>query len=208
MTHCLNCGVEDPGIHCEKCGLGLEEAEFVFRRKLLYQTAIFLLGSLAYLAACRKFPPLDVDGILIFLGVVFFLTLGLAILLDRRAAKHRELEAGRRTFRGLVPLPWLLAILLFANGRFDARAPRSMLAAVEGKYSMHGLLPIHRIVVASWREGRRYERIAVAPEDFDSLHLGDRVEVRLGDGLIGIPWVVGISRRDFMPGGATWKANR
>ena len=88
MTRCLNCGAERDADTCEACGLGTLAAEYSLRRKLLNRTGIFLLGSIAFVVAAGRYPALDLDSILIFIGVVFFLTLGLAIWVERRALRH------------------------------------------------------------------------------------------------------------------------
>ena len=49
---------------------------------------------------------------LIFVGVVFFVGIGLAVLIDQRARQRGDVEIFKRLFFGLVPLPWIVAILL------------------------------------------------------------------------------------------------
>src|SRR5580693_933526 len=89
----------------------------------------------------------------------FFLTLGLGMIVERRALRHMEVEALKRIYYGLIPLPWLLAILLFGNGALDRSPPHVEKARVIGKFSMPGPVPNRRLVVTSWREGRRFERV-------------------------------------------------
>ena len=88
-------------------------------QRLLNRTAFFVLGALAFVAASNRYPPLELDGILIFIGVLFFLTLGLAILVERRALNHLEVEALKRVYYGLIPVPWILGVLMLANGALD-----------------------------------------------------------------------------------------
>jgi hypothetical protein len=195
MTHCLNCGAERDAEVCDSCGLGPSAAEFALRRKLLNRTAFFMLGALAFVAASGRYPALELDGILIFIGVLFFPTLALAIWLERRALRHAEVEALKRIYYGLIPLPWLLSILLLANGAFDRARPQIEETRVVGKFSMGGILPTRRLVVTSWREGHRIERVPVGRDDFDRFSPGDLVEVRVGDGLVGIPWIASVSHR-------------
>jgi hypothetical protein len=195
MTRCLNCGAERSDDVCDSCGLSSSAAEFSLRRRLLNRTGIFMLGSLAFVVASGRYPALELDGILIFIGVLFFLTLGLAIWLERRALRHAEVEALKRVYYGLVPIPWLLSALLLANGALDRAAPQVKEARVVGKFSMRGPLPSQRLVVTSWREGHRVERLAVGRTDFDSFSRGDLIEVQVGGGFVGIPWVAGVSHR-------------
>lgn len=193
MTHCLNCGAEREADVCASCGLNSSAAEFSLRRKLLNRTAIFLLGTLAFVVASGRYPALELDGILIFVGVLFAVTLGLAMWVERRALRHTEVEKLKRVYYGLIPVPWLLSALLLANGALDRGAPQIVEARVIGKFSMRGPVPSRRLVVTSWREGRRWERILVSNGDFDRIRVGDIVDVEVRSGLVGIPWVSGVS---------------
>jgi hypothetical protein len=194
MTRCLNCGAEREAEVCEACGLAPSAAELVLRKKLLNRTGVFLLGAIAFVTASGRYPPLELDRILIFIGVLFFLTLSLAMWLERRALKHDEVEALKRVYYGLIPVPWLLAALLLMNGALD-RAPFSEVAShVIAKFSMYGPVPNRRLIVRSWREGESVERISVDRIDYDQFSDGDAIEVKVKGGLVGIPWVVGVER--------------
>jgi hypothetical protein len=198
MTRCLNCGVAgDAAVHepCESCGLTAAAAELLLRRRLLNRSAFFVLGALAFLVAARWYPPLELDGMLIFIGVVFFFTLSLAVWVERRAARRGDVEVAKRIFYGLVPVPWLLALLLFLNGGLDRTAPQICAASVIGKFGISAPLPVRRLVVTSWREDRQVERVSVDRDDFSRFRPGDGINVRVKEGLIGIPWVYGVSRR-------------
>ena len=173
--------------------MSLTAAELSLRQKLLNRTAIFLVGGIALVAASERYPALELDGILIFIGILFFLTLGLGILVERRALWHQEVEALKRIYFGLIPLPWLLAILLLGNGALDRYPARIEPARVISKFSMPGPVPNRRLIVTSWREGRRLERIPVDRGDFDRVSRGDMVNVQVREGLAGIPWVAGVS---------------
>lgn len=192
MTRCLNCGAERETEVCDACGLEPSAAELMLRKKLLNRTGLFLLGATAFVTFSSEYPPLEIDRILIFIGVLFFLTLSIAIWLERRALKHVELEALKRVYYGLIPVPWLLAGLLLLNGAFD-RAPFNEIEThVVGKFAMAGPLPNRRLIVRSWREGDNFERIAVDRIDFNQFSDGDAIEVKVKEGLVGIPWVAGV----------------
>lgn len=178
---------------CEACGLTSTAAELSLRQKLLNRTAIFLVGGLALVAASEHYPALELDGILIFTGVLFFLTLGLAVLVERRALGHQEVEALKRVYYALIPLPWLLAILLVANGALDRAPAHIEQARVISKFTMAGPVPNRRLIVTSWREGHRVERIPVDRGEFDRVSRGDMVDVQVKGGLASIPWVAGVS---------------
>jgi hypothetical protein len=194
MTRCLNCGAERSEDVCPACGLGSNAAEFALRRRLPNRTAVFLLGAIALVVASGRYPSLDLDKILIFTGALFFPTLGLAIWVERRALRHAEVEALKRIYYGLVPVPWLLAGLMLVNGALDHSVPHIETARVIGKFSMPGAVGSRRLVVNSWREGNRIERVPVNRSDFDLFNVGDTVGVQIQDGVVGIPWVSGVFR--------------
>ncbi len=195
MTRCLNCGADRERDICEFCGLNSKDAEFELRRKLLNRTAFFLLGAIGFVAAAERYPALELDGILIFIGVMFFLTLGVAVWVERLALRHAEVEAVKRVYYGLIPIPWLLAILLLANGALDGSKPHVEEARIVSKFAMTGPVPTRRLVVTSWRDGHLVERVPVDRSDYERFSSGDVVNVKVEDGLVGIPWVAGVSLR-------------
>jgi hypothetical protein len=192
MTRCLNCGAERTTDICDVCGLESSAAEYLLRRRLLNRTGVFLLGAIAFVVAGGRYPPLEIDGMLIFMGVLFFATLALAIVVERRAQRHTEVELLKRIYYGLVPIPWLLALVLVVNGAFDGSRPDTEHARIVEKFSMPGPVPIRRLIVTSWREGHEIERVSVDRNEFDRLNSGEPVEIRVGGGLVGIPWVAGV----------------
>ena len=191
---CLNCGAENPAEPCDNCGFASALSEIIFRRRLLYSTAIFLLGALTFLPAINYYPPLEADGRMMFLGIVAAAALVLAVRLDRRARRAENVEVLRRIFRGLLPMPWLLSLLLVLNGRFDTAPPAREVTRVVGKFTMPGLLHPRRLIVISWRPGQRIERVPVGEDDFARFRPGDSVEIRVQEGLVGIPWVYSVLR--------------
>ena len=194
LSRCLNCGATRDEDVCASCGLSSSAAEFTLRGKLLNRTAIFLVGAIAFVVASARYPALNLDKILIFIGVLFFLTLGLAMWLEGRALRHLEVEALKRIYYGLIPVPWLLAGLLLGNGVMDNSAPTFQEVRVISKFAMPGPVPNRRLIVNSWREGERVERIPVDRMDFDRFSPGDAVIVNVREGLVGIPWVSGVTR--------------
>src|SRR6267378_5578084 len=120
MTRCLDCGAERIADQCPSCGLTSAAAEVMFRRRLLKRTAVFLAGSLAFPYVSQIYPPLELDWMLVFFGLAFFLALTLAVILDRRAQNRRELEILKRIYAGFIPLPRILAATLFLNGKLDS----------------------------------------------------------------------------------------
>ena len=205
MTRCLDCGAELNGAQCTVCGLTPAAAELVFRRRLLVQTAIFLAGSLLFPYVSQIYAPLDIDAMLVFFGVVFFLALAMAVFLDRGARARKDLQLLRHLFTGLIPVPFIFSVALFLNGRLDS--PKHVTyhnSVVDGRYQMKGVVRgTRRLFVDSWRPDRRYERLAVDSDDFDRFHEGDKIVVGVEPGALGIPWFYGVYRQGG-PNGASW----
>jgi len=172
-------------------------AELVFRRRLVARTAIFLVGSLAFPYVSQIFPPLDLDLVLVFFGLLFFLALAIAVILERRARQHKELEVLKRIFSGFIPLPWILAATLFVNGRLDSQKNLAYYpTVVVGKFEMKGIVRgSRRLRVRSWRAGQKVEGLAVDVDDLDRFNAGDLVTVAVEPGALGIPWYFGVYRR-------------
>ncbi len=197
MTRCLDCGSERTADQCSICGLTSAAAELVFRRRLLRQMAMFLAGSLAFPYISQLYPPLDLDAMLVFFGVVFFAGLVLGFFLDKGARAHKDIEVLKHLFSGLIPVPFIFCVALFLNGRLDSPAKVQYHdSVVDGRYQMKGIVRgSRRLFVDSWRAGRRYERLAVDADGFDRFHDGDRIVVGVEPGVIGIPWFYGVYRQ-------------
>jgi hypothetical protein len=194
MTHCLDCGSERASDQCLACGLTSAAAELVVRRRLVRRTAIFLVGIIVFVAASQVFPTLELDSILIFAGLVFFLSLALGYWIDFRARKRMEIEVMKRIYFGMIPVPWIFAGLLFLNGKLDTSRPLRVPATVVGKFATGGLPRSRRLVVTSWRYGRRIERIAVDQNDYDRFQPGDDIIIQMQKGEFTVPWVYGVFR--------------
>jgi hypothetical protein len=188
---CLNCDTVITGPVCEGCELTQTAASLVLRRKLILRTGLFLLGSMAFVAATYRFPPLETDGMLVFCGVVFFLGLGLAVWVERGALRGDQIAIRKRLFMTLVPVPWLLAGLLVVNAKLDTGPVRDYRTRVVGKFSMAAMVPTRRLVVYSWRAGHEFERVPVSRDEYSRFEVGQTVVVEIHPG-IGIPWVAGV----------------
>jgi hypothetical protein len=199
-THCLDCGAERTADQCSECGLTSAAAEVMLRRRLVRRTTWLLVGALLFVPASQMFPALELDAILIFVGVVFFIAIAMLVWIEQLAKRGKYIEPLKRVFFALVPLPWIFAAFLFINGRFDTSRPDRHEARVVGKFSMPGpWLRTKRLVVLSWRGDRRFERVPVDTDDFVRFHINDELIVQVHGGLLGIPWVAGVERPDLPP---------
>jgi len=196
MTRCLDCGSQRNTDQCPVCGLTSAAAELLFRRRLLKQMAIFLVGSLLFPYVSQVYPPLDLDAMLVGFGLLFFVAVFLAVFLERRAHARKDIELLKHLFTGLIPIPFILSLVLFLNGKLDS--PTNVVyhpATIEGRFFMHGVVRgSRRLFVYSWRQGRKYERLAVDVDDYDRFQKGDKVNVGVEPGALGIPWFYGVYR--------------
>jgi len=197
MTRCLDCGSERTADQCPSCGLTSAAAEVMFRRWLLKRTAVFLAGSLLFPYLSQIYPPLDLDLMLVFFGLLFFVALAMAVILEHRARRHQELEFLKRIYSGFIPLPWILAATLLLNGKLDSsKRVTYHPTTVDSRYNMPGIVRgTRRLFVHSWREGQKYERLAVDFDDYNRFRPGDSVVVGVEPGALGIPWYYGVYRR-------------
>jgi hypothetical protein len=197
MTRCLDCGAPRNADQCASCGLTSDAAELLFRRKLIKRTVVFLAGSLAFPYVCQVYPPLDLDLMLVFFGILFFVGLTFAVFLDLRARKHQEIEVLKRIFSGFVPIPLILSATLIVNGRLDSFKNITYYpTTVVNRYYMNGMVRgTRRLLVRSWRPGQHIERLPVDADDFDRFRVGDEIDVGIEPGALGIPWVYGVYRR-------------
>lgn len=197
-THCLDCGAELGANQCPECGLTSEAAEVMLRRKLVRRTIWLLVGALLFVPASQMFPALELDAILIFVGVIFFVAIALLVWIEQLAKRGKYIEPLKRVFFALVPLPWIFGAFLFINGRFDTSQPARHEVRVVGKFSMPGpWLRTKRLVVLSWRGGRRFERVPVDTDDYVRFHINDELIVQVHSGVLDIPWVGGVERPDL-----------
>jgi hypothetical protein len=197
MTRCLDCGSQRIADQCPACGLTSAAAEVMFRRKLWRRTGVFLAGSVLFPYVSQIYPPLELDWMLVFFGTIFFVALTTAVFLDRRATKRQEIEVLKRIYSGFIPLPWILAATLVVNGRLDSSKQIAYYpTTVVGSFNMKGIVRgSRRLVVRSWREGQRVERLAVDLDDVERFRAGDAVVVAIEPGALGIPWYYGVYRR-------------
>jgi hypothetical protein len=161
------------------------------------RTAVFLAGSLLFPYISQLYPPLELDWMLVFFGLIFFIGLTVAVFVDRGARNRQDIEVLKRIYAGFIPLPWILAATLFLNGKLDA--PKNVVyypTTVQSRFNMRGIVRgSRRLFVRSWRPGQKVERLAVDVDDYDRFHDGDAVVVGVAPGALGIAWFYGIYRR-------------
>lgn len=199
MKHCPNCaapladavGDEDA---CPACGLTPGEADAVTRRKFLNRAVVFLLGVLSFLLVSARYPPLEVDGMMTFIAAIFMLIAVVALWMTFPGSRHVVSEVLRRIYYGLAPVPWLLTGILLVNGALDHAPPENCTTSVIARRAVPGPWAGHRLIVYSWRDDHRIERLSVTANEYAEFAPGDRVTVHVKPGLIGIPWVESVYR--------------
>ena len=82
----------------------------------------------------------------------------------------------------------------FSERKLDTSRPIRIPATVVGKFATGGLPRSRRLVVTSWRYGRRIERIAVDQNDYDRFQPGDDIIIQVQKGAFSVPWVYGVFR--------------
>ena len=155
MTRCLDCGSQRTSDQCPNCGLTSAAAEVVFRRRLCAKWRFSSSGSLLFPYLSQVYAPLDLDAMLVFFGLVFFALLYSAMFLDRSARARKDIEVLRHLFTGLIPIPFILSVGLFLNGKLDS--PKNVLyhpTTVVGRYQMKGISPGHAPNFRSFLERR------------------------------------------------------
>ncbi|HVS74506.1 MAG TPA: hypothetical protein VHE23_03685 [Candidatus Acidoferrales bacterium] len=196
MTRCADCGAERSADQCPACGLTSAAAEAMLRGRLVRRTAVFLAGSIVFPYSSQIYPPLDLDAMLVFFGVVFFAAVALVVWIDRRARRRGNVEILKRIYFGFIPLPWVLVATLFVNGKLDNSKPEFYSSTVISRFEMRGIVRgSRRLVVRSWREGERVERLAADADDYGRFRDGDGIVVGVMSGALGIPWLYGVYRK-------------
>jgi len=198
-VRCPNCNETLEEEWCDACGMDLPRLRRAALHRLISKLGIFLLGILALVPATRIYPPLEIDRMFIFFGVLFVVALGLAVRVEYQLRRNRPAETGSRIFRSLVVVPWILTGLLLANGRFDRDPPQRHQAQVAGTFRSGGMAMTHRLVLPSWRSRRRWERVAVSAKLIAAVRTGDTVQVLIKPGLAGIAWVAGVEKVETLP---------
>src|SRR5258707_13494998 len=115
---------------------------------------------------------------------MYYGTLNLAIILERRARNHQEIELMKRVYNGFIPLPWILAATLFVNGRLDSQKNVVYYpTVVVGRFNMKGIVKgSRRLVVRSWRGGGRGGGVGGGMGGLDRFHEGGGVVGGAGAG--------------------------
>jgi hypothetical protein len=198
IKYCPNCAAPIAATAaddvCPSCGLTLDAAEDAARRKFRNRAIVFLLGVAGFLVVAARYPPLEVDGMMTFVAAIFLLLAIVGLWMYRPGAGHLESEILRRIYYGLAPVPWLLTGILLVNGALDHAPPENCTTSVIAKRAIPGPWAGRRLIVYSWRDGQRNERLSVTANEYAEFAPGDRITVHVKPGLIGIPWVESVYR--------------
>ncbi len=112
---------------------------------------------------------------------------GLLLIVRGTSSAFAKLLVG--AFLGLFTLPAGTAVVLTGLNRTLDASPAEVHAVAVRRMSGRN----HNLYVESWRPDHAEERLSTTHEFFDSVHVGDRVEVRSHPGRFGWPWAEAVT---------------
>jgi hypothetical protein len=189
MSKCARCGSEFHGSRCPACGESAVAAARAVNKDLQKYSYPLPAGLLGILAATHYYPPLDSDPLLIAGLCVLFLPIVMHVVIAAR--KRLRANSGRLRTAYICSGGFLilLAALMLLNGALDGSPVRSVKTAIIRKSIARGRSSTtHTLVVSSWRPGRRQEKLEVNRQTYQSVLLGEPIEVEMHGGFFRLPW--------------------
>jgi hypothetical protein len=148
-----------------------------------------LAGLLGMLAATHYYPPLDSDPLLIVGLCVFFLPIVMHVVIAAR--KRLSTNSGRLRTAYIYSGGFLtlLGALMLLNGALDASPVASVRTSIIRKSISRGRSSTtHTLVVSSWRPDRSQEKLEVSRQTYQSVLLGEPIDVEVHGGFFRLPW--------------------
>lgn len=161
----------------------------------LHSVFLLLFGGFLALVVFERYQPVNAAVLIRALAVALPVLFLILLWTVHRILRGVELRSPRAWLLAPSLLPWLFALILFANARFDFSAVERQATIVVGKYATTGPRPLFRyeLAVRSWREDRGVEGIILRrQEDFDRFRLGAPATVLVRRGLLGLAWIEGV----------------
>jgi hypothetical protein len=189
MPKCAPCGIEFRGRRCFACGESPVAAAKAVNKELQKYSYPLLAGLFGILAATHYYPPLDSDPLLIAGLCVFFLPMMMHIVIAARKRLRSDSGRLRTAYLCSGGSLILLAAFILSNGAMDGSPVRSVRTSTVHKSTAHGRYSSTRtVVVSSWRPGRSQEKLQVNSRTYQSVWVGELVEVQVHAGFFRLSW--------------------
>jgi hypothetical protein len=151
---------------------------------------IFALGVLlAVECVSRPCTLLEARPVLLAFSVLFFCTGGFLFVTERNQQVTPKYFAA-------AFVPWLFAVMLVANGKFDPSPElRHETVVIESRYGRLWKV----LVVHSWRDGHTNENLYIERTAIFGggsaryFHPGEKLTIGVRQGALGMPWINSIS---------------
>jgi hypothetical protein len=207
MSKCARCGSEFHGSRCPACGESPVAAARAVNKELQKYSYPLLAGLVGMLAATHYYPPLDSDSLLIAGLCVLFLPIVMHVVISAR--KRLSSDSGRLRTAYICSGGFLilLAAFMLLNGALDGSPVRKVRTSIIRKSIARGRSSTTRtLVVSSWRPGRSQEKLEVNSRTYQSVLVGEPIEVEVHDGFFRLPWYGRIVPRPRDDQAVTWGA--
>src|SRR5271169_102352 len=119
MAHCANCARSFHGSECPVCGGPAARSPKQLDQSLKKYEYVILGGLTASLLATRRYPPLDINPILLICLLLFFTPVltHLVLAVRKRIASQFDLLRGVYKWTGVALMA--TSAILFVNGALD-----------------------------------------------------------------------------------------
>ena len=173
----------------QKCGETTERSSAEVNKALGRCLYLSFAGLVVLAAAAYLYPALERNWLPAIAMVLFFLPL----ILRWASSKWKRLAADVNLLKtaywccGVSVM--LIALLIASNGALDWAPPIVVKSRIiktrvtHGKYSS-----TNHLILASWRQGRTTEDVAVGDALYSCATIGRQVSIEVHPGLFGMPW--------------------
>jgi len=184
MTRCLDCGADRTADQCSACGLTSAAGRVGRSAAAGAAHGFFLVGIIVFIAASRVFPS-EIDAILIFAGLVFFLSLAW-VTGSISCPETAGSGSPQAHLLGMIPVAMDFAGRTLSDGKLDNSRPFVFPLPVVGKFPRM----VCRAAAAWWlRPGAALGGSNASrwiKYDYDRFQRGDDIVVQGAEGPFGL----------------------